>query len=218
MHISHEEARKLIQFNSDNALTVDQKKILHSHVEICTECLEFAKQMGEMESILKPVMQRKWNQPYPPLPTATIIARSASRISDNIVMATRTIAVGAIAIVFMFSVWQFSLPASKSPGTLSVSAPPVPTPSFQLTSTSISKNCVETNYIVQPEDTLDSIAETFSVAKQEILSYNNLKTEVVQSGMELGIQTCSTSPTGTVNTVTTTFTPWNSPTTTTPGG
>jgi LysM repeat protein len=82
------------------------------------------------------------------------------------------------------------------------------------------ESCEELEYEVQENDTLESIANHFSISKEEIMSINNMKTETVNAKMELMIPICNFTPTGTVNptALTTTYTPSTSPVPSTPGG
>lgn len=216
MFITHEEARKLIQFEADESLRLNLKNMLLSHLEDCAECRTYADSLRRMESVLKPMMKRQWTQPHLPLPVGALLSNGTPRKPSSMVLATRISVVGMIAIAFLFSVWQFTVSIGPTPGPVSASAPPIPTPSTQLTGTgTTSQTCTQTRYIVQENDTLESIAFRFAVSKEDLMADNQIDNETVLIGTELIILACNSTPTGTVHP---TFTPLLSPTITTPGG
>jgi LysM repeat protein len=74
-----------------------------------------------------------------------------------------------------------------------------------------------TLYVVQVNDTLAGIAAQFSVPEAEIRAANHLITATLSADRELMIPICKSTPTGTLDPLTS-FTPALSPTTSTPGG
>jgi hypothetical protein len=124
-----------------------------------------------------------------------------------------------MAIAFLFSVRQVTGPVEGGPGTVPVSAPPIPTPSIQTTSTQVLlQNCGPILYVVQQEDTIEGIAAQFSISKEEIMAANGLDDDVLRVGTELMIESCTAQPTGTFHATGTLYTPFTSPTISTPGG
>ncbi len=219
MPITHEEARRLIHFDADQALKMDQKSILHVHLKDCGECREYADGLETMTSLLTSVMEKKWGGLQIPLPTTIPVPKRNSRISESILLATRIAAVGVMAFALLFSVRQVSGPVEGVSGTLPVSAPPIPTPSIQSTSTEILlQNCGQFLYVVQPEDTIEAIADQFSVSKEQIMAANGLNNDPLGVGTELMIESCRVQPTGTFHATGTLDTPFTSPTISTPGG
>jgi len=221
MQITHEEAHKLIQFNADEALDSQAKATLASHLQQCVECRAYAQDIQEIESILSPVMKRKWNLQPVPLSIHAIAVKKASRIQVDAILTTRTAMIGIVLVAFIFSIWQFTLSGGQAVSPLPAGVLPVPTPSTQPTITRIKfQNCEETLYSVRENDTLESIAYQFSISKEEIMTMNNMKIETVNPAMKLMIPICSFTPTGTVNpaTLTTTYTPIMNATTSTPNG
>jgi hypothetical protein len=219
MQMTHEEAHKLIQFNTDDALNPHEKNELQSHLESCAECQAYANSMRGMESILIPLLQKKWNKQPIPLSIPTVMAKRDVRISQRMFLATRIAAIGMICVTFVFSIWQLTLSNQPTPGPILVSVPPVPTPSTQFISTTGTLDTCEYRlYIVKENDTLENIADLFSISKAEILAINNMKTETLNATVEILIPVCTSTPTGTVNAFTTTYTPSISPITSTPGG
>jgi hypothetical protein len=66
MQITHEEARKLIQFGLDQMLKPQEKNMLQIHLEDCIECRTFFGDLKEVDNLLLPTMLRQWNlQPTP---------------------------------------------------------------------------------------------------------------------------------------------------------
>jgi LysM repeat protein len=221
MQITHAEAHKLIQFSMDEALKPQEKNILQTHLNDCMECQAFVEQLKAMENLLVPAMTRHWAVQPAPLLIETLTDKKTPRRQASIILATRTAIISIVFAAFVFSTWQFTHSSSQPSSPLSVSVLPIPTPSRQSTSTKISfQNCEQTIYQVQENDTLESIALKFSVAKDKIMAANNLNAETVSPKMELLIPICTSTPTGTVHpsTLTITFTPLTGPTTSTPGG
>ena len=221
MQITHEEARRLIQFNIDQTLVPHEIKILIEHVESCSECRAYAEGLGEVERILLPLMKRQWNLEPAPLSIAAIVQQKSSNWQANIMLVTRTALISIVFAAFVFSAWQFTRSGSQTSTPMPVSVLAIPTPSGQSTSTKISfPNCEEIIYQVQETDTLERIAYQFSASKDKIMAINNLITETIKPKMELLIPICNSAPTSTghPSTLTITFTPLISPTTSTPGG
>jgi hypothetical protein len=219
MQITHEEARRLIQFDADQALKTDKKTILRAHLKDCMECREYAADLKNVTLVLTASMHKKWDQPYSPLPRAVLLPKRNSRISDRLILATRIAAVGAMAIAFLVGVRQVTGPAGWDPGTVSASALPIPTPSIQSTSTKIQlQSCGLVLYVVQKDDTIERIADQFSVTPEQIIATNGVDNNTLQVGMELSIESCAAQPTGTFHATGTLYTPLTSPTTSTPGG
>jgi hypothetical protein len=205
----------------DKALGPQEKAMLQIHLTDCPDCRAFADEIKALENLLLPVMIKHWALQPVPLSVEAITSKRKSQRQASIILATRTVMIGLVFAAFVFSVWQFTHPGTQVSNPMPVSVLPIPTPSGQSTSTKISfQNCDETIYQVQDNDTLESIASQFSVAKDKIMAINNLSTESIKAKMELLIPICTSTPTGTIHpsTLTTTFTPLMSPTISTPGG
>jgi len=229
MQITHDEARKLIQFNADEALNLQKKAALYAHLKDCIECRVYAEDIKEVESILLPVMKRRWNLQPVPLSIDALTSERYSKIQTSILLATRTAIISVVFVAFIFSVWQFTRSGTQTSSQFPVGVLPVPTPSTQSTSAAVlwtstkvtQQNCEEIPYTVQENDTLESIAYQFAISKEEIMVINNMKTETVIRAMELIIPKCNSTPTGTAEgpaTLTTTYTPSIDLTTFTPDG
>ncbi len=221
MQITHQEARKLIQFRLDQMLKPQEENTLQSHLEHCLECRTFFNDIKEVENLLLPVMRQQWDRQPTPLSLAAVINKSKSPLQASIILATRTAMISVIFAAFVFSAWQFTVSNHRSSTPMPASVLPIPTPSGQSTSTRISfQNCEETSYQVRENDTLESVAIQFSISKNELMAVNHLRSEALSPKMELLIPICSSTPTGTIHpsTLTTTFTPVLGPTTLTPDG
>ena len=221
MQITHVEAHKLIQFSLDGVLKPQEKNILRMHLNDCLECRALVEELKGVENLLVPVMSRYWAVQPTPLVIEALTKKIKLPLQAGIILATRTAILGIVFAAFVFSAWQFTHSINQGSDPVPASVLPIPTPSGQSTSTKISaQNCRETIYQVQENDTLESIAYTFSVAKDKIIAVNHLGTEAVQAKMDLLIPICTSTPTGTIHpsTLTITFTPLIGPTISTPGG
>jgi len=222
MPITHEEARKLIQFQADEALKSQEKFVLSAHLKECSECRFYEEDIKQVENILLPVMKRHWDRKPVPLSTRTLTEKTRSQIQPGIIVATRSAAIAVVFMAFIFSVWQFTLSGNKTANPAPIVVLPVPTPSVQSTSTKITfQNCEQMPYNIQENDTLASIAHQFGVSKEEIMALNNMQTEIIYTSMELMIPICNSTPTSTAEgptALTTTYTPVLDLITSTPGG
>jgi LysM repeat protein len=221
MQITHKEARKFIQFDSDEALGAQERAILSAHLQNCTECRAYAEDIKEVEGILLPLMKRHWDIRPVPLPIGALISSGRSKLRQRILLTTRIAVSGMVFAAFALAVWQLSLPGQR-PGTPApINVLPVPTPSMQSTSTRIIlQDCDQILYKVREGDTLQHIAFQSSVPKEEIMRANSLDTEAINTGMELVIPLCNFTPTviAKPTTLTTTYTPVTESHSSTPDG
>ena len=216
MQITHEEARRLIQFNADQALIGVERNLLEDHLKSCLECRRYADSIQKLETVLGSSMKKKWTQT--PLPhTANLGVKSKNSIlTHQIFLATRIAAMGLLCIAFLFNIWQFTSSDQDKPNPSS-SVPPVPTPSIRSTTTQlVRQDCVRTLYSVQEGDTLESISVQFSIPAKEIVNVNQLKENTLFASMNLIIPTCSSTPAGAARIIKTTNIPRLGTTTSTP--
>lgn len=218
MQITHEEAHRLIQFNADGELKAQQKNMLASHLDSCSECQRYADSIAGVESILRPMLQRQWKHEHLPLSIGAL--RSTERSSaERIILATRIAAFAVVFIGFFFGAWNFTVSSKRTPTPYLPNVPAIPTP-FTSTMTagteSSFENCVMTSYIVQQGDTLASIAYRFSAPVDTILQMNGRYNETINTGETLIVPSCNFTPTNPAMSHTTTFTPVLYSTTTTP--
>lgn len=224
MQITHEQARKLIQFSLDGVLQSAEKLTLSAHLQDCRDCRNYAQELKEIERIILPLMKKHWNARATPLSIPMLVQNKSSALDTRKLLAIRSAVIGLVVVALFFSAWQFvsSSPSSSSPIPLVVQL--VPTPSVLTTQSTNAKNtaenCEAMAYSVQQNDTLASIANRFLVPEDEIVQLNHLKTHALSSGMELVIPVCNFTPTGTIHpaTFTITHTPIIQLTTSTPVG
>jgi hypothetical protein len=223
MQITHEHARKLIQFRLDGGLQSAEKETLSAHLQGCSECQTYAVEIKEVETVLRPVLKRQWNAQPIPL-SITSLRGNSQKTQAHTLLTMRTAAISLVFFAFFFSVWQFTLPSPSAPSVMPLAVPSVPTPSTQTarsTSTEFTvEACEMMLYTVQADDTLTSIADHFLVSEELLTELNQLGADAVHPSMELVIPICHFTPTGTIHpaTFTTTYTPLFLPTTSTPGG
>jgi hypothetical protein len=207
--ITHEEARRLIQFNLDYALDNIKLSSLDAHLEECKECSTYAAELKELENNLRRAMQRRWNLSPAPLPIYAITSRVQSKaigFTNNVVV-TRMAVITLAILVIMFGTWQFSRTNNAISSQMLTFAIPIPTPSTHLTSTSDKlQSCDYILYQVQNNDTLESVALQYAASKVDIMQLNNMKTETLDPSMQIRIPLCHSTPTGTINAPTTTIT------------
>ena len=223
MQITHEEARAWVHLSLDGSLHPTQKQQLDMHLAACAECRRYADSIATMESMLRPLLKRQWNQQPLPLPIGSLIPRNNGKNVDSMLLATRIVAVGVMFITFMFSAWHFSLSGSPVPGPAQAYVPSMPIPStstqWQSTDTGRSESeCVYMSYIVGKNDTLAGIANQFSVSMDQIIQSNALINNTMVTGQEIVIPICRSTPTTTVDAQTSTLTPVMGRSTSTPGG
>ena len=218
MQITHAEAIRLIQFSADKALPFKQEKILlDEHLQECSECRAYVNQLNEMENVLQSVLRKQWNLHPAPLIINTLTGKEKGKKNQGALLITRNAIISIAFLAFVLIGWQFTLSAKSNngvqPGLL-----PIPTPSALFTATSFpSQNCSNTEYQVQKNDTLDSIADHFSTSKERLMSLNHLYTETIDPATKLLIPICELTPTTTTHPPTFTITPFLQPITYTPG-
>jgi hypothetical protein len=217
MPITHEEAHKLIQFNADEILKGVEKNLLEAHLDSCESCRIYAGSIQELESTLMPVMQRRWNQHPLPQSRDRVVSGRTSTLTQNVFFATRITALCVIFLAFLFNVWQFTQSTGQKTMPPVADIPLIPTPSLQSTRTMVTEpQCEPILYEVRENDTLESIANQFSMPVEEIVRMNNIRTGTLNRSEKLTLTVCSLTPSGMQNAVNTTFTPLLGPTTLTP--
>lgn len=209
MQITHQEARRLIQFHADEALNAQENTLLFTHLKACVECRAYAAELKELEDTLLPVMKRQWNVRPIPLSMSDLKAKRNIQSPFNNIMAIRTAIIAFVFVAFVYSAWQFTRQGGQLLGLPPVIVAPVSTPSLESTNTMVSsEHCAGIVYTVQANETLTSIAAQFSIPINEIISLNGLKTETIHIGMPLMIPVCNFTPTSTLSPTTTiTYTP-----------
>lgn len=221
MQITHAQARRFIQLNTDHALTSSEQNILFAHLKACSECTAYADEIKEVDGFLLPVMRRHWSGTPIPLSIVTLTEQRKAKIQTSTLLVMRTALTAFVFVAFIFSAWQYMGSSTQTPVPSAAEVLPAPTPSSQSTRVKITpEDCELELYTVQRNDTLASIANQFAVSTTEITTLNNLETEMLHTSMQLMIPICSSTPTGTVHpaTFTTTYTPALDRFTSTPDG
>jgi hypothetical protein len=222
MSITHEQAQKLIQLKMDQILGTEDSMKLSAHLHNCSECTAYAHEIKEVPNLLAPLMKRQWNVQPAPLSISALMG-NYEKVPSSTFLTMRKAAITLVVMALFFSAWQFVLSGPRPASQLSPAIPPMPTPSnptMQVISTQLtSENCPLASYMVQEQDTLDSIAHQFSVSEDTIVVVNHLEATMLRPAMELEIPVCNFTPTGTFHlaTFTSTLTPIARPTTLTPG-
>jgi hypothetical protein len=217
MLITHEQARRLIQFRADDALKDVDSNLLEAHLSTCVECQKYAADINGLGSTVQHLMQRAWDHQPLPLSREQTVSGNSKNILQSIFFATRIAAMGVICVAFLFNIWQFTQSGRQRATPPAAEIPMIPTPSLQSTGTQATdQTCESIYYEVKKDDTIESIAARFSVHVEEIRATNHLRTEMLNTSMKLSIPVCSPTPQGTPNIITTTFTPLLGPNTLTP--
>ncbi len=217
MQITHEEAHQLIQLNTDHALPSAKKEMLDSHLKHCSECSSYQQEIAAVGNTLQLTMQKHWNIQPRHLDVQVIKAKSKSINPLNNIVPARGALVAMMVMVFVFASWQLVARTGKS-GMLVTNLAPIPTPSLLLTGTSSNlNNCQKSRYEVQRGDTLESLAQQFSVSGETLVELNNLQAQNIRPGMKLVVLICDPTPTRTSGTPTSTTTPIMDPISYTPG-
>lgn len=221
MQITHEEAHKLIQFEADGELKLQQRNMLASHLQECATCQQYADSIETMESILRPMLHRIWDQEHRPLPLRMLMAKENSSVSERLLMATRIAALAVAFLAFFAGAWNFTLSSRRTPTPFLQSVPVIPTPFISTMTVGTQtgfENCTMISYAVEDNDTLAGIADQFSVPAEQIRQINPIRGETLTSGQVLSIPLCNLTPANPTASHTTTFTPVLFSSTTTPGG
>lgn len=218
MQITHAEAHNLIQLNLDRALNTEKQRLLSTHLQECKTCRAYADRMVNVETMLRQMMNKQWDQPPLPLSLDSLRSQNFIQKRANSLFGLRTVLASTILVAFAFFMWQLTTTVYRSSEQFPSSVLPVPTPSSQFGTASLeSSQCEWSLHKVETFDTLESIAFQYSVSKEEIMTFNSMTSELVYESMELKIPQCNVTPTKTAHMPTTTLTPILELTIDTPG-
>ena len=222
MQITHDQAHRLIQRNIDTAMSLQDRAVLSAHLQDCKECQMYASEIEAVDTLLLPLMKRRWTAEPIPLSLDTLLGVKNAKPGAYPFLTTRNAILSVVVVMLIFSVWQFMFSGAPDSRPLPIGVPLIPTPSIppvRTTNTTISlEECQMLIYTVQRTDTLEKIATRFSVSEATLRAANDLNESTPGTGMELVIPICKSTPTSTFDTLPTTFTPMINPTTSTPGG
>jgi hypothetical protein len=217
MQITHEEAHQLIQIKVDRTLSLTNQELLDSHLKGCLECNRYKQEIEAVEDTLQVTMRKHWNAQVHHLDVRAINEKSKPINLISNLFPTRSIMIGMVIVLFVFTSWQLVEWNNKS-AMLITNVSPIPTPSLLLTGTNNNFNsCQKLQYEVQPGDTLGSLAHQFSTSQAALIQLNDLQSENVLPGTKLIVPVCGLTPTRTSRTPTLTTTPMLEPITYTPG-
>jgi hypothetical protein len=195
MQITHAEAHKLIQFNLDRALNLENQKMLFAHLQECASCRAYADGMLNVDNTLRLLINKQWQ--FHPLPLS--IGSIRSKKNPHPLFQLRTALVSIFLVVFSFFIWELTTMYDSSGQTAS-NILPVPTPSIQISTASIeAPKCKWSLHKVDRLDTLETLAYQYSVSKEDIMIFNNMSSDVIYESMEIKIPQCDATPTATAN-------------------
>ena len=200
MHITHQEARHLIQYRADHALSSAKKEVLNAHLKGCLECAEYANEIQETEATLRTTLRKHWEIHLLPMQVQVIKAKTKPHHKLFDFLTTRSALVGMTVVFFFFVFWQSTSTHSGFQNGMTAGVPVIPTPSLLLTSTQNNfENCRMIYHNVRRDDTLASVAHGYSVSEQAIIDLNYLEPAVVTLPATLIIPICDVTPTGTTH-------------------
>ena len=218
MQITHEEARRLIQFKADASLNHNSDRNLSAHLQTCPACRTYAESLRETETVLRQSLRRRLDlRPLPPRMDA-IYGKTSLKNSLHTIMTTRKALLGIFVMMFAFIAWR-SISPNHTPFVQPPSStiPAIPAPSTFTATNTRQDACREVNYVVQDGDTLNGIARQFSITTDSIRLVNQLTEDTLFPGRELVLSLCEATPAGTLNAPTFTITPATQIVITTPG-
>lgn len=218
MQITHEEARRLLQFSADSRLNSPNEENLATHLTSCIECRTYAVSLRETESILRQSLRKHLALRPLPLQMDAVYGKVIQRRGSSILLATRKVILGVAFVMFAFITWRSMGTNNGSfPQLPSGTVPVIPTPSTFTATNTQQDACRELTYVVQEGDTLDGIARRFSVSEESIRLTNHLTDDTLLPSRELILTLCESTPAGTLNAPTFTITPATQIVITTPG-
>jgi LysM repeat protein len=213
--ITHIKAQNLLQAAADSALAPLDEKSLDTHLEECEECRQYARHLSKLQDDLRRVTQYRWNHIGMQLSVDKIKNRSAKVKAQNYKLRTVgafSVAMAVLALVFILII-NISSAMRSTPATISgLSLTPeesalTPTPSIKETVADFTvQGCNDIAYVVQENDTLESIAARHSVSKETIKQRNGLATNSLTVNTVLVIPLCEGTPANSTMTPTTTTT------------
>lgn len=217
--ITHKAARALLQAALDRPLVATERAALEAHLTGCEECGEYANRLANLEEKLRGVLHVKWDNARPDLNLQTIknpslvkllwinLFRQSQAFGKATVIAA--LLLGYFVIVNLVGV-RVRITSDETPTVLPtpnilvLNSATSPTPSLQ---TSLTGNtvqaCKTVLYVVQENDTLESVAIRFGTTIEAILESNpednSLTANMVFTGMEIRIPLCESTPSRTAS-------------------
>jgi hypothetical protein len=200
-------------------LNPTDERRLNAHLEECKDCRTYTKSLDNTVSVLQQTLRKQWKAAPLPLQMEVIYSKINPKKGVSTFLATRIALAGVVFLLFSVIAWQSMTSGGIARQNSPEAIPMIPTPSMEHTATNASLNdCQNIKYSIQEGDTLESIARQFSVSADIILTINDLgNSSSLETGQQLVIPICETTPTSTTNPPTITITPFLEPVTSTPG-
>jgi anti-sigma factor RsiW len=197
--ISHIQARALLDLAADLSLPPDERDSLDEHLSACDECRRYAGELAEVEGVLRQSLASNLKARKVQLSVGEILrqTRPYGAIQPALRFASR-FAAAPILILLLAVTLTLGLPRLTGGGmdsaqTGTATALLVPTPSARITSTLLTRpGCETISYQVQEGDSLEGIAQKFSISRDILMAYNNLTAESLPA--QLDIPLCYATP------------------------
>lgn len=197
--ISHIQARALLDLAADLSLPPNERDSLDGHLSACDECRRYAGELAEVEGVLRQSLASNLMAPKVQLSVGEILrqTRPYGALQPALRFASRFAAAPILILVVLAVTLTLGLPrltgGTDSARTLTATALLVPTPSARITSTLLTRpECETIPYQVQGGDSLEGIAQKFSISKEILMAYNNLTAEALPA--QLNIPLCYATP------------------------
>lgn len=196
--ISHIQARALLDLAADLSLPPDERDSLDGHLSACDECRRYAGELAEVEGVLRHSLASNLKVQKAQVSVGEILrqVRPYGAVQTALRFASRFAAAPILTLVLLAVALTLGLPqltGGVSTQTLTATALLAPTPSAQTTSTRLTQTgCESLRYRVQEGDTLDSIAQAFSISREVLAVHNGLNTAELPA--ELFIPLCRATP------------------------
>jgi LysM repeat protein len=213
--LTHPKAQSLLQAAADSALTPLDETNLNGHLAECEECRQYARSLAKLQDDLRRITRHRWEQVSIQISAEEIKKRSTkieTRVYDLRTIGKFAVAMAVVVLafilVFNLSPTINSIPAAPGSESLTPEEPILtPTPLIKETATdSTIHECDDIAYIVQENDTLESIAARHSVSTKTIKERNGLATDALIVNMVLTIPICQRTPASSTMTPTITTT------------
>ncbi|MBI5294841.1 MAG: LysM peptidoglycan-binding domain-containing protein [Chloroflexi bacterium] len=198
--ISHIQARALLDLAADLSLPLNERDSLDGHLSACDECRRYAGELAEVEGVLRQSLASNLETRKVQLSVGEILrqTRPYGAIQPALRFASRFAATPILILVLLAVTLALGLPRLTGGGTdpartLTATALLVPTPSARITSTLLTRpECETILYQVQGGDSLEDIAQKFSISRDILMAYNNLTAESLPA--QLDIPLCYATP------------------------
>jgi LysM repeat protein len=217
--ITHHKAQVFLQAAADRSLELADRSALDAHLQACKECRIYADRLEGLEASLRKAFHTRWDRYRPNLNLQAIKNPSPAKLIWNALFnQTQTLGkVSIMAALLVAYVVIVNIAGVRTPITDNETPTVLPTPNGFISNSATSPTpqiptsltgvtvqaCKTIFYVVQANDTLESIAIRHGVTKEAILEYNpgdnNLAANTLFTGMELVIPQCESTPSRTAS-------------------